>query len=125
MLLHSLSKVYTYIKTLNPIIYIHEQYLSLSLNSEFSLREGNSLLSGLVSGLVSFELGQLSSDGSGLLGSQVLWLVLLTGVESSDVFSLVQVNDSQDTGNVLSDGVDSWQRWLLQLLDLKVGQFLL
>lgn len=83
------------------------------------------MLSGLVGDLLSLVLGQLSSDSSGLLGSQVLWLVLLASVESLDALSLVSVDDSQNTGNVLSDGVDSWQRWLLQFLHFQVGQLLL
>lgn len=83
------------------------------------------MLSGLVGDLLSLVLGQLSSDSSGLLGSQVLWLVLLAGVESLDTLSLVSVDDSQNTGNVLSDSVDSWQRWLLQFLHFQVGQLLL
>lgn len=70
-------------------------------------------------------LGQLSSQSSGLLSSQVLWLVLLTGVEGSDRVSLVQVDDGQNTGNVLSDGTDLWQRWLGELLNLQVGKLLL
>lgn len=97
----------------------------LSLDSVLSLWESNLLLSLLFSNLGSFVLGQSSSQSSGLLGSQVLWLVLLTLVQFSDSLSLVLRDNSQDTSDVLSDSVDLWQRWSGQLLNLQFGQFLL
>lgn len=98
---------------------------NLSLDSVLSLWESDLLLSLLLSNSGSLELGQSSSQGSGLLCSQVLWLVLRTLVQLSDGLSLVLVDDSQDTGNVLSDSVDLWQRWSRQLLDLQFSQLLL
>lgn len=86
-------------------------FLELSLDSVLSLWESNLLLSLLFSDSGSLELGQSSSQSSGLLGSQVLWLVLLTLVQLSDSFSLLVVQDGQDTGNVLSDSLDLWQGW--------------
>ena len=97
----------------------------LSLDSVLSLWESDLLLSLLFSNLGSFELGQSSSQSSGLLGSQVLWLVLLTLVQFSDSLSLVLRDNSQDTSDVLSDSVDLWQRWSGQFLNLQFGQFLL
>ncbi len=52
--------------------------ISLSLDSVLSLWESNLLLLLLLSDSGSFELGQSSSQSSGLLSSHVLWLVLLT-----------------------------------------------
>ena len=97
----------------------------LGLDGVLSLWESDLLLLLLLSGSGSLELGQSSSQGSGLLGSQVLWLVLLTLVQLSDSLSLLLVDDSQDTGNVLSDSVDSWKRWLGQLGNLKLSKLLL
>lgn len=76
------------------MFFFYNLHLNLSFDGEFSLWESDSLLSSLVSFLGSFEFGQFSSQSSGLLSSQVLWLVFLTSVESLDVFSLVDVNDS-------------------------------
>lgn len=99
--------------------------MHLSLESVDSLWESNSLLSGLQGDSSSIFLGQSSSDGSGLLLSQVLWNVLLTSVQSSDVSSLVSSDHSQNSGDVLSDEGDLWDSWLGQLLDLEGSQFLL
>lgn len=99
--------------------------MHLSLKSVDSLWESNSLLSGLQGDSSSILLGQSSSQSSGLLLSQVLWNVLLTSVQSSDVSSLVSSDHGQNSGDVLSDEGDLWDSWLGQLLDLERSQFLL
>lgn len=97
----------------------------LCLDGELSLGESDSVLSSLGGlGLLLF-LGQLSSDGSGLLGAHVLGCVLFGGVQGLDRITLVQVDDGENSGDVLSDSVDSGQRGLLNLLHLQVGQLLL
>lgn len=83
----------------------------LSLDSIFSLWESNLLLSLLLSDSGSFEFGQSSSQSSGLLSSQVLWLVFFTLVQLSNSFSLLLAQDGQGTGNILSNSLDLWQRW--------------
>lgn len=90
------------------INYLYRYLSNLSLDSVLSLRESDLLLSLLLSGSRGLEFGQSSSQSSGLLGSQVLWLVFLTLVQLSDSFSLLQVDDSQNTSNVLSDSLDLW-----------------
>lgn len=97
----------------------------LSLEGVNLLWEGKSTLSGLLSDSGGILGRQGSSQSSGLLGSQVLRDVLLAGVQGSDVLSLVGVDDSQDTGNVLSDDADVWDGRLGQLLHLQGGQLLL
>lgn len=97
----------------------------LSLDGELSLGESDGSLLGLFGLDRLFFLGQSSSQSSGLLGSQVLGDVLLAFVEASDGFSLVLVDDSQNSGDVLSDNVDSGQRSLLDLLHSQGGQLLL
>ena len=42
-------------------------------------------------------------QGTGLLGPQVQWLVLLAAVELSEVFTLRVADDGQHTGNGLPD----------------------
>lgn len=97
----------------------------LSLDSVDLLWVSKKLLLGLLGQSGSILLRQSSSQSSGLLGSQVLWNVLLTSVESSDVFSLGSVDDGQNSSDVLSDNRDLWNSWLGQLLDLQRGQLLL
>lgn len=105
--------------------YYYTSTITLSLEGVLSLGESNGSLSSLFGLLRLFFLGQSSSQSSGLLGSQVLGQVLLTFVEASDGFSLVLVDDSQDSGNVLSHQRDLGQGSLLGLLDSQRGQLLL
>lgn len=97
----------------------------LSLNGELLGWEGNGSLASLdsLAGLVL--LGEGTSDGSGLLHSQVLWNVLLSSVESSDRLSLLQVDHSENSGDVLSNLLDLWKRRSAKLLHLQSGQLLL
>lgn len=86
--------------------YIHIKKTNLSLDGVLSL--GESLLSLLL--LEGLSLGvsnrESSSDSSGLLGAQVLGNVLLGLVELTELFSLGEVDDSQDLGNSLSNLVN-------------------
>lgn len=52
-------------------------------------------------------LRQLSSNGSCLLSSEILWNELLVFVEFSQLVSLGKVDDGQDSSNGLSNMVDS------------------
>lgn len=70
-------------------------------------------------------LVELSSQSSSLLGSHVLWQEFLTGVESLDVLTLLQVDDGQNSGNVLSNNVDLWKRRTGEFLHLESGKLLL
>lgn len=80
--------------------------MTLSLESVSSLGEVGLLLGGL-GGLESgLGRGESSSDGSGLLASEILGHELLVLVELSDLLSLGQVEHGQNSGNVLSDIVD-------------------
>lgn len=97
----------------------------LSLDSVNSLWESSSSLSLSWSDSSSVLLGQGSSQSSGLLLSQVLWNELLVSVESSDVLSLESVDDSQNSGNVLSDNTNLRDSWSGQLLDLERSKLLL
>lgn len=70
-----------------------------SLDGVLSLWESDLLLAGsdgLGLGLVRSES---SSDGSGLLSTEVLWKVLLALVEFSELLSLGEVDDSEDTSD--------------------------
>lgn len=106
------------------IVQLNYHYI-LSLDSVDLLGERGLLLSSLDSQSGGILLGQGSSQSSGLLGSQVLWKVLLASVESSDVLSLSSVDHSQHSSNVLSDGTDLWNGRSGQLLHLQRGQLLL
>lgn len=90
-----------------PFILIQEKVpLNLSLEGVSSLGEVGLLLGslgGLGRGLGS---GESSSDGSGLLASEVLGEELLVLVELTDLLSLGEVENGQNSGNVLSDIVD-------------------
>lgn len=99
--------------------------LNLSLDGVDLLWESDSSLSLLKGESLSVLLRQGSSQSSGLLWSQVLWNVLLTSVESSDVLSLKSSDDSQNSSDVSSDNTDLRNCWSGQLLDLQGSQLLL
>ena len=48
---------------------------------------------------------QTAADGTGLLRAEVEWQVLLLLVEDSELRSLVDVDDGEDTGNRLANVV--------------------
>lgn len=66
------------------------------------------------------------SDSSGLLGTEVLGNVLLVLVELTELLSLGEVDNSQDSGNGLSNLRDlSGLNTLGRLLDAELGELLL
>lgn len=74
-------------------------HLSLCLDSVLSLREMNGALLRLLQGLLALVLRQASSDGTGLLWSEVEWEVLLVLVEQAELRALVGVDDCEDLGD--------------------------
>lgn len=69
--------------------------------------------------------GESSSDSSGLLTSEILGQELLVLVELTDLLSLGEVENGQNSGNVLSDIVDLGELTALgttELLDTEVSE---
>lgn len=100
-------------------------FFLLSLKSVSSLGEVSALLGGLGGLGRSLGRGESSSDGSGLLTSQILGHELLVLVELSDLLSLGQVENGQNSGNVLSHVVDLGELSALgssELLDSESGE---
>ena len=69
------------------------------LDGIFPRREMGLLLLLLLGDSAGILLAQSSSDGTGLLCSEIQREVLLLGVEESQLVSLVGVDDGQDAGN--------------------------
>lgn len=118
--------IMTWQTTINylALIVTHKTYLSL--DSVLSL--GESLLSLLLLESLSLSLSnsESSSDSSGLLDTEILGDVLLVLVELTELLSLSEVDDSQDSGNRLSDLRDLGRFDALgRLLDAELGELLL
>lgn len=77
---------------------------NLSLDSELNSGEVEGLLHLTLGLLVGFFLGQLTTHGSGLLGTQISGQVLGLGVLETETFTLLLSQDGQDTSNVLTNG---------------------
>jgi len=81
-------------------------HLSLSLDGIFPLGKVSRPLLRLQQGLLALVLAQASSDGTGLLRSEVEGEVFLVLVEEAELCSLVGVDDCEDLGDGLSDIMD-------------------
>jgi hypothetical protein len=78
-------------------------YLNAYLDGIFPLGKVSRPLLRLQQGLLALVLAQASSDGTGLLRSEVEGEVFLVLVEEAELCSLVGVDDCEDLGNRLSD----------------------
>jgi len=74
----------------------------LSLDSKLALREVSKLLLLLDGLLVGLNLGQTTTDGAGLLGTEIQGGVLLGLVEQTKLFTLGLVDDGQDASDGLA-----------------------
>lgn len=79
--------------------YISQTYLDGIL----ALREVHVLLALLLGDERSLVLGESSTDGTGVLGSEVEREVLLVLVEEAELDALVGLDDGQDTGDRLAN----------------------
>jgi hypothetical protein len=77
--------------------------LNAYLDGILPLREVSRPLLRLQQGLLTLVLVQASSDGTGLLWSEVEGEVFLVLIEEAELCSLVGVDDCEDLGNRLSD----------------------
>jgi hypothetical protein len=92
------------LQTIHKIRTLEPMRLSLlRLDSKLSLREVHNSLALLLQHTGCVLLGQTSSDGAGLLLSEVEGKVLLVLVEQTELSALVGVDDGQDLGDRLAD----------------------
>jgi hypothetical protein len=73
--------------------------LDAYLDGILPLRKVSRSLLRLQQGLLTLVLAQASSDGTGLLWSEVEWEVFLVLVEEAELGSLVGVDDCEDLGD--------------------------
>jgi hypothetical protein len=87
-----------------PFREIKQLYSSKTyLDGKFPLGKVNGSLLGLLQCLFALVLGETSSDGSCLLGSEVEWHVLLSLIEETELCALVCVDDCEDLCDGFSD----------------------
>lgn len=105
---HSNAKTVSWYTHASPI-QLARRKTPLSLEGDLPLGEVNVLLVLLLGDSRSLLGSQSSSDGTGLLVSEVKGEVLGLLVELPEVLPLLLVDDSEDSGNGLADSVDLGQ----------------